>query len=59
MLMLSVQTVWYILYCYDVIFRYVDQGKNPELYTEDCLKRALNKNEEVKSKVDAYKVLNL
>eukprot|EP00112_Aurelia_sp_Birch-Aquarium-sp1_P006522 Seg1719.7 transcript_id=Seg1719.7/GoldUCD/mRNA.D3Y31 product="Mediator of RNA polymerase II transcription subunit 10" protein_id=Seg1719.7/GoldUCD/D3Y31 len=37
------------------IFQYVDQGKNPELYTEDCLKRALNKNEEVKSKVDAYK----
>ncbi|XP_065065326.1 mediator of RNA polymerase II transcription subunit 10-like [Rhopilema esculentum] len=37
------------------IFQYVDQGKNPELYTEECFKRTVNKNEEVKSKVDAYK----
>lgn len=37
--------------------RYVDQGKNPELYTEDCLKRTLDKNEEVKAKVEAYKVI--
>jgi len=37
------------------IFQYVDQGKNPELYTEDCLKRTLSKNEEVKAKIEAYK----
>ena len=42
-----------------VSYRYVDQGKNPELYTEDCLKRTLNKNEEVKAKIDAYKVFSI
>eukprot|EP00794_Sanderia_malayensis_P018666 gene18666-20551_t len=37
------------------IFQYVDAGKNPELYTKDCLERALVKNTEVKCKTDAYK----
>merc|ERR1712189_97040 len=37
------------------IFQYVDEGKNPELYTKDCLERALIKNTAVKGKVDAYK----
>lgn len=37
------------------IFQYVDQGRNPQLYTKDCLQKVVTKNEEVKGKVDAYK----
>lgn len=37
------------------IFQYIDQGHNPQLYTKDCLEKALNKNEEVKGKIDSYK----
>ena len=38
------------------IFSYIDQGKNPNLYTKDCLEKALNKNEQVKGKIDNLKV---
>ena len=35
---------------------YIDQGKNPNLYTKDCLEKALGKNEEVKGKIENFKV---
>ncbi|EDO47250.1 predicted protein [Nematostella vectensis] len=37
------------------VFEYIDQGRNPQLYTKDCLEKALVKNEQVKGKIDAYK----
>lgn len=37
-------------------FSYIDQGKNPNLYTKDCLEKALVKNEQVKGKIDNFKV---
>lgn len=36
-------------------FSYIDQGRNPQLYTKDCIDKALAKNEEVKGKIDSYK----
>ena len=36
--------------------RYIDQGRNPQLYTKDCLEKALGKNQQVNGKIDAYKV---
>lgn len=35
--------------------RYIDQGRNPQLYTKDCLEKALEKNQQVNGKIDAYK----
>ncbi|KAK7114877.1 mediator of RNA polymerase II transcription subunit 10-like [Littorina saxatilis] len=37
------------------VFDYIDQGRNPNLYTRDCLEKALTKNEQVKGKVDNLK----
>ncbi|CAD7090222.1 unnamed protein product [Hermetia illucens] len=37
------------------VFDYIDQDKNPNLYTKDCIEKALMKNEEVKGKIDAYR----
>ncbi|KAK3085433.1 hypothetical protein FSP39_003236 [Pinctada imbricata] len=37
------------------VFDYIDQGKNPSLYTKDCLEKALAKNENVKGKIDNFK----
>ncbi|XP_055390173.1 mediator of RNA polymerase II transcription subunit 10 [Condylostylus longicornis] len=37
------------------VFDYIDQDKNPQLYTKDCIEKALTKNEEVKGKIDAYR----
>lgn len=37
------------------VFDYIDQGRNPQLYTKDCIDKALTKNEEVKGKIDAYR----
>lgn len=37
------------------LFRYIDNGRNPQLYTKDCLERALHNNELVKGKIDALK----
>ncbi|OBS80221.1 hypothetical protein A6R68_21579 [Neotoma lepida] len=34
---------------------YIDQGRNPQLYTKECLERALAKNEQVKGKIDTMK----
>lgn len=36
-------------------FRYIDQGRNPQLYTKDCIEKALTKNEQVKGKIDSYR----
>lgn len=39
-----------------VIFcSYIDNGRNPQLYTKDCIEKALTKNEQVKGKIDAYR----
>ncbi|GIX85122.1 mediator of RNA polymerase II transcription subunit 10 [Caerostris extrusa] len=46
------------------VFEYIDQGRNPQLYTKDCMEKALNKNEVVKGKLihtdvlKAYYLLN-
>ncbi|XP_031571371.1 mediator of RNA polymerase II transcription subunit 10-like [Actinia tenebrosa] len=37
------------------VFEYIDQGRNPQLYTKDCLEKALVKNEQVKGKIDSLK----
>lgn len=37
------------------VFDYIDQGRNPQLYTKDCIEKALMKNEEVKGKIDSYR----
>ncbi|XP_028317073.1 mediator of RNA polymerase II transcription subunit 10 [Gouania willdenowi] len=34
------------------VFDYIDQGRNPQLYTKECLERALARNEQVKGKID-------
>jgi hypothetical protein len=39
-----------------ICFSYIDQGKNPNLYTKDCLEKTLAKNEQVKGKIDNLKV---
>lgn len=38
-----------------IISSYIDQGRNPQLYTKDCIEKALTKNEQVKGKIDAYR----
>ncbi|XP_040349562.1 mediator of RNA polymerase II transcription subunit 10 isoform X1 [Herpailurus yagouaroundi] len=37
------------------VFEYIDQGRNPQLYTKECLERALARNEQVKGKIDTMK----
>ena len=37
------------------VFSYIDEGKNPQLYTKDCLEKALAQNKQVKGKIDSYK----
>jgi len=37
------------------VFDYIDNGRNPQLYTKDCIDKALAKNEQVKGKIDAYR----
>lgn len=41
-----------------LIYRYIDQGRNPQLYTKDCLEKALVKNEQIKGKIDSLKVMH-
>lgn len=51
------QCFWDYLNIWNSIFcRYVDQGRNPQLYTKDCMERAVIKNEHVKGKIEAFKV---
>lgn len=33
----------------------LDQGKNPQLYTKNCLERTVQKNKEVNGKIEMYK----
>ncbi|VDM07744.1 unnamed protein product [Wuchereria bancrofti] len=37
------------------LLEYLDQGKNPQLYTKECLERTLNKNKEMNGKIEMYK----
>lgn len=37
------------------VFEYIDNGKNPQLYTKHCLEKAVAKNELVKGKINMYK----
>lgn len=37
------------------VFDYIDDGKNPQLYTKHCIEKALTKNELVKGKIEMYK----
>ncbi|XP_074603770.1 mediator complex subunit 10 [Brevipalpus obovatus] len=37
------------------VFNYIDQGGNPQIFIKDCMEKALNKNELLKGKIDAYK----
>ncbi|CAG2106172.1 unnamed protein product [Medioppia subpectinata] len=37
------------------VFEYIDEGRNPQLYTKDCMEKALQKNELVKGKIDSYR----
>ena len=37
------------------VFNYIDDGKNPLLYTKDCLMKTLKKNEEIKGKIVTFK----
>ena len=38
------------------VFDYIDSGRNPQLYTKDCMEKAHSKNEEIKGKIDAYRM---
>ncbi|XP_023556917.1 mediator of RNA polymerase II transcription subunit 10-like [Octodon degus] len=38
-----------------LMFEYIDQGWNPQLYTKECLERTLAKDEHVKGKIDTMK----
>ncbi|XP_053209311.1 mediator of RNA polymerase II transcription subunit 10-like [Panonychus citri] len=35
------------------VFDYIDQGRNPQLYTKDCMEKALANNELLRGKIDA------
>ncbi|KAM7311425.1 uncharacterized protein ISCGN_008332 [Ixodes scapularis] len=37
------------------VFDYIDQGRNPQLFTKDCMEKALAKNEQVKAKIESYR----
>lgn len=37
------------------LLKYLDDGKNPQLYTKECLERTLAKNKEVNGKIECYK----
>lgn len=37
------------------IFQYIDEGRNPQLYTKDCLQKVRQKKDDVECKMDAYK----
>ncbi|XP_022084120.1 mediator of RNA polymerase II transcription subunit 10-like [Acanthaster planci] len=36
------------------VFDYIDQGRNPQLYTKDCMEKAVIKNEQVKGKIETF-----
>ena len=54
------QTDWpYYMHVVFVINSHIDQGKNPQLYTQQCLQKVHEKSMQVQQKVDAYKVLSI
>jgi len=38
------------------VLSYIDKGRNPQLYTKDCLEKAKLKNEEVSEKIKSLKM---
>jgi len=40
------------------VFDYIDGGRNPQLYTKDCMEKALSKNEQVNGSLQSYKSFN-
>ncbi|EFX64729.1 hypothetical protein DAPPUDRAFT_333901 [Daphnia pulex] len=41
------------------LWKYIDEGlegRNPQLYTKDCMVKAQNKNEQVKGKTDSHRM---
>lgn len=36
--------------------RYIDQGRNPSLYTKEILEYIIEKNEKTKGKIESYEV---
>ena len=38
------------------VFDYIDEGRNPQFFTKDCMEKALTKNEEERGKIDAYRM---
>ncbi|CAD5124197.1 DgyrCDS12497 [Dimorphilus gyrociliatus] len=39
------------------VFEYIDQGRNPQLYTKECMEKSKAKNEEVRGKIEALNKL--
>lgn len=37
------------------VFNYIDNNKNPQLYTKDCIEKALGANEETRGKIDIFR----
>jgi len=40
------------------VFSYIDGGKNPQLYTKDCMEKAMAKNEQVNGRIQNLKAFN-
>jgi len=40
------------------VFEYIDGGKNPQLYTKDCMEKAMAKNEQVNGRIQNLKAFN-
>ncbi|XP_065827202.1 mediator of RNA polymerase II transcription subunit 10-like [Oscarella lobularis] len=38
------------------VLEYIDMGKNPQLYTQQCLHKVTEKSSQVQQKVEAYKM---
>ena len=52
---MNCSAIWLLLFLWYMFSRYIDEGRNPQLYTKDCMEKALNKNEQVKGKIDSYR----
>ena len=55
LLMVSLQTNSLLFQVPLEVFDYIDAGRNPQLFTKDCMEKAHSKNEEVKGKINAYR----
>lgn len=45
---------FYLCFIFLFLERYIDDGKNPLLYTKDCLMKTLKKNEEIRGKIVTF-----